>query len=228
MVAAAATAAALAILVALSTAALAGPVSSLAFVKAPTTGWDSGDMFRPGSGDMSRPGASFSIAREKKNGYFRGDVFWAKPTPSRRTQVPPGPRTPPCKGCLVYTTNAPSRAVLGGEAMHPGASCGHAVHVCAAARPRDSCLCHWGGRLLRCGAGVRWAKLDPACGLGAGSWELGVWSLGLGRQATWERRFKSRRRSSIPTAAQRRRLGEGGGHEKANGFLPPWRLIVQS
>jgi hypothetical protein len=25
------------------------------------------------------------------------------------SQVPPGPHTPPCKGCLVYTTNAPSR-----------------------------------------------------------------------------------------------------------------------
>jgi hypothetical protein len=51
--------------------------------------------------------------------------------------------------------------------------------------------------LLRCGAGVRWAKLDP-------------WPGSLGRQATWERRFESSRRSSIPAAAQRRRLGEGG------------------
>jgi hypothetical protein len=50
------------------------------------------------------------------------------------------------------------------------ASSGHAVHVCAAARPRASCLCHWGGRLLRCGAGVRWrwrwAKPDQPCPLG--------------------------------------------------------------
>jgi hypothetical protein len=45
----------------------------------------------------------------------------------------------------------------------PGnASSGHALHVCAAARPRASCQCRWGGRLLRCGAGVRWAKLDLA------------------------------------------------------------------
>jgi hypothetical protein len=51
-------------------------------------------------------------------------------------------------------------------------------------------------RLLRCGAGVRWAKLDLA-------WEFG-------REATWERRFKSSLCSSIPAAAQRRRLGEGG------------------
>jgi hypothetical protein len=29
-----------------------------------------------------------------------------------------------------------------------GASSGYAVHVCAAARPRASCPCHWGCRLL--------------------------------------------------------------------------------
>jgi hypothetical protein len=28
------------------------------------------------------------------------------------SQVPPGPRAPPCKGCPVYTTNAPPPAAL--------------------------------------------------------------------------------------------------------------------
>jgi hypothetical protein len=50
--------------------------------------------------------------------------------------------------------------------MPVGSEQRHAVRVCAAARPRVACLCHWGGRLLRCGAGVRWAKLDLA-------WEFG-------------------------------------------------------
>jgi hypothetical protein len=47
------------------------------------------------------------------------------------------------------------------------ASSGHALHVCAAARPRASCPCHWGGRLLCCGAGVRWALGQTRPGLGA-------------------------------------------------------------
>jgi hypothetical protein len=43
------------------------------------------------------------------------------------------------------------------------ASSGRALHVRDAARPRDSSLCHWGGRLLCSGAGVRWAKLGLPC-----------------------------------------------------------------
>ena len=62
--------------------------------------------------------------------------------------------------------------------------------------------------LLRCGAGVRWAKLDLA-------WEFG--SPGhVG--AALRKQLASFHSCGGAAAAQRRRLGEGGGHEKANGF----------
>jgi hypothetical protein len=50
-----------------------------------------------------------------------------------------------------------------------------------------------------------------------------IWPGSLGRQATWERRFESSRRSSIPAAAQRRRLGEGGRRamRRLTDFDPP-------
>jgi hypothetical protein len=91
------------------------------------------------------------------------------------------------------------------------ASSGHAVHVCAAARPRDSRLCT--GVAASCAAG-------PACvGVGPNS----IWPGScLGRQSTWERCFEgSRRRSSIPACGGARSGGgrrRGEGHEKANGF----------
>ena len=73
---------------------------------------------------------------------------------------------------------------------------GHALHVCAT------------GVAASCAAG-------PACvGVGPNS----IWPGSLGRQATWERRFESSRRSSIPAAAQRRRLGEGGAQEGPGTF----------
>jgi hypothetical protein len=85
------------------------------------------------------------------------------------------------------------------------ASSGHAVHVCAAARPRASCLCHWGGRLLRCGAGVRWAKLDLA-------WEFGSpGHVGAALQKPPAFFQFLRRRGGGG-------WGRGEGHEKANGF----------
>jgi hypothetical protein len=78
-----------------------------------------------------------------------------------REQIP----FPPCSCESLRLGSTRSRACSG-----------YAVHVCAAARPRASCLCHWGCRLLRCGAGVRWAKLDLA-------WEFGS----PGRPARCER-----------------------------------------
>jgi hypothetical protein len=126
------------------------------------------------------------------------------------SRTSPVARVPPSSvGCLVIHHIAPFVAMAEEVRI--------ATILASEQRPRGSCLCrcsatrftsvHWGGRLLRCGAGVRWrwAKLDLA-------WEFGS------PQATWERWFESRRRSSIPAAAQRRRLGEGGGHEEANGF----------
>jgi hypothetical protein len=59
-----------------------------------------------------------------------------------RTRLAP-PR-PHCARCLQSQRG-------GADFGHTrSASSGHAVHICAAARPRDSCMCHWGGRLLRC------------------------------------------------------------------------------
>jgi hypothetical protein len=88
------------------------------------------------------------------------------------------------------------------------ASSGHALHVCAAAQPRASCPCHWGGRLLCCGAGVR-------CALGQTRSGLGVWVVST-------RGSGALKAAGIPpfmAAAQRRRLG--GGHEGAYGSSRP-------
>jgi hypothetical protein len=66
--------------------------------------------------------------------------------------------------------NLPNSESLRLDTNLSGASSGYAVHVCAAARPRASCPCHWGCRLLFSPAlrraGVRWAKPDLA-------WEFG-------------------------------------------------------
>jgi hypothetical protein len=78
---------------------------------------------------------------------------------------------------------------------------GHALRVCST------------GVGASCAAG-------PVC-VGPSS----IWPGGLGRQATvatWERRFESSRRSSIPAVARRRRLGEGGGGmRRLTDFDPP-------
>jgi hypothetical protein len=76
-------------------------------------------------------------------------------------------------------------------------------------------------------AGVRWAKRDLV-------WEFG-W---VRRQATWKRCFERSRQCSIPgggaaRAAAGGAVGGGGGGregaaEAANGFSPPWLLIVQT
>jgi hypothetical protein len=86
----------------------------------------------------------------------------------------------------------------------PAPLLGRALHVCTAARPRASCLCHWGGRLLCCGAGVRWAKHVGAA---------------LRKQPAF-----------LHSCGGAAAAAGGGrkGQEKANGFLPPWLLIVQT
>jgi hypothetical protein len=70
-----------------------------------------------------------------------------------------------------------------------------------AARRQHACVLHVcaTGAVASCAAGQVCVGPNP------------IWPGSLGRrQATWERRFESSRRSSIPAAAQRRQLGEGG------------------
>jgi hypothetical protein len=82
------------------------------------------------------------------------------------------------------------------------------------------------GRVLRVCA------TEDAASCAAGSVCVGpnsIWPGSLGRQATWERRFESSSASFHSCGGAGDGWGrEGGGHEKANGFGPPWLLIVQA
>jgi hypothetical protein len=73
-----------------------------------------------------------------------------------------------CRGVRVQSVLLVLKNIFFGLPVPARASSGRAVHARAAARPRASFPCHWGGRLLRCGAGVRWAKLDLAWEFGRG------------------------------------------------------------
>jgi hypothetical protein len=76
----------------------------------------------------------------------------------------------------------------------PGTDCGSALSY--EQRPRASCLCHWGDRLLY-SAPVR-AGPNP------------IWPGGLGRQAAWEQRCKNGRQCCIPGDGAAAAGGAGG------------------